>query len=90
MANDYELTPTQAKAFASLERAMRKCKAAGVYLWDDYGTISAVNGRKLNAVTTNPKDTERLDDAMVTRMPGSASSKCWRGSNADDALFVER
>jgi hypothetical protein len=90
MSANYELTPEQEKAFASLERAILKCKAARVYLWDNYGTISAINGRKVNAITTNPRDGEPLDHSAVSTISVSARRGCWHGSNADDALFVER
>lgn len=87
---NYELTPEQEKAFASLIRALAKCRATKVYLWDNYGTISAVNGRRVDRIVTSVRGGEPLDHGQVSTIPGSITRGLWFGSNADDDLFVER
>lgn len=83
----YYPTKAQQGAIAELERALAKCSRAGVYLWDNYGTLSAVNGQVVNSVTTHPRvDTQPLDDDQVLELGQPA---CWNTSNSDDQLFVE-
>ena len=46
----FPLTTAQRAACASLTRALQRCAREGVYLWDYYGTITAVNGKQVGAV----------------------------------------
>lgn len=85
-AKDYSLTSEQEKAFRALERALKKCKNSKIILWDNYGTISAVNGKIVCPPVPDSGCGELLDDMMVTT---ALSKGCWYGSNADDDLFVE-
>ncbi len=85
----YSLTPEQLKAFKALERAFRKCEKVGIYCWDDYGTISAVNGNLVESVApeNNP---EKYGFAPLDRdMTSCFFSPAWHGSNADDPLYVK-
>lgn len=80
------LTPEQLKIIAQLRTALTKCHKAGIYLWDNGGTISAVNGKMVDMVTTDSACGDELNNADVT----SIVSKAWHGSNADDLLYVIR
>ena len=82
---DYSLTPDQMKAFAALKRAFARCNKEGVYVWDNYGFISAVNSYAINSIICGYGE-EEIDDMQVE----SFSPKGYRGSNADDPLYVER
>ena len=84
MGTKLALSPEQTKAFTQLKTALTKCAKAGIYLWDDYGTISAVNGNFVEEITTDPKTGDELDRGEVS----TVSSKAWHGSNADDTLYV--
>lgn len=79
------LTPVQRKAFSALKSAMTRCAKAGIYLWDDSGTISAVNGKNVEDVCTDDRIGDELDRSYVETF----SSRAWHGSNADDLLYVK-
>ncbi len=80
---DYSLTTEQEKAFNALRRAFKRCKKENIYLWDNYGTISAVNGGIVHGVCPDSSYDAPLDDSMV-----SISTECNLSANADDSLFV--
>ena len=84
--DDYSLTPKQAIAFEQLKRVIEKCRKDNIYLWDDYGVISAVNGNIVSCVAPDPNLDETLDEDMISCI----SSQCWNGSNSDDPLYVKR
>jgi hypothetical protein len=86
MENDYAITSGQGKAFRNLMRAFKKCEDAGLYVWDNYGTISAVDGRVVRSVCSDASYGEELNDLHVSYF----NSKCWHSSNADDQLYVMR
>ena len=81
---DYSLTPEQEKAFSQLKRAFNKCDKLNVIVWDDYGHISAVNGKIVYAPSPDESYEEPLDHSLVSDF----TSKAWNDSNADDPLFV--
>lgn len=81
---DYSLTPKQCKKFAQLKRAFTECEKAGLYVWDDYGKISAVNGLVVKQVCPDESYDARLEDDSVSMF----YPRCWGSSNADDPLFV--
>jgi len=92
---DHSLTKKQAEAFADLKRAFARCSRLNIIVWDDYGSISAVNGHKVNAPETSGEhgdraarrdgvDLEQLDKSTVP----SFAPTCWSGSNADDPLYI--
>ena len=83
--DNYDLTAEQMKVFKKLKRVLSECSKLGIYIWDDYGTISAVNGNIVNGVVPDENIGEELDRSQVE----SIYEKCWKGSNADDTLFVE-
>jgi len=84
----YEPTSAQVKAFRQLVAALKACSQAGLYVWDDYGTISAVNGLVVKWVAPEEYNRDNLlaldRDQVLT-----IHTSCWRGSNADDTLYVE-
>lgn len=85
--SSYHPTKAQMEALDELKAALAKCSRAKVYLWDDYGTISAVNGRVVKAVTSDDQHHDaKLDGSQVVRLgkPG-----CWHSSNSDDQLYIE-
>ena len=82
---NYELTDEQKKAFRALELALLKCDQAGLYIWSNYGTLSAVNGEVVKVVAPDESLGEPLDYNKVS----SILSKDIR-ENADDDLFVKR
>lgn len=90
----YELTAEQDKAVDALERALKKCAEAGVYLWDNYGTISAVNALTISSIVTSdhgePLDHDQVRELRFFTSKGTGGLPLWRAANADDALFVER
>ena len=85
--NSYELTKAQEAAVKELEAALRKCNRAGVYLWDDYGSIRAVNGRVVRHISPDDSYGEMLDRSQVYDV---STPKCWHSSNSDDTLYVQR
>lgn len=80
------LTPDQEKASAELKRAFTACTKAGVYLWDDYGTIAAVNGRNISHLGTDESYGEEVDRNHIR----GVNPKCWHSGNADDPIYIER
>jgi len=81
---DYSLTLEQEKAFKSLKRAFKKCSEAHVIVWDDYGHISAVNGK----IVYTPSPDEGYEEPLDSSLVSDFTSKAWNDSNADDPLFV--
>ena len=78
-------THEQFKAFQKLKRAFRDCEKAGLHVWDNYGTIEAVNGHIMSCPVPN--------NLLPIQYDGEGewfTSDCWRGSNADDTLYYER
>ncbi len=89
MAKDYFLTSEQTKAVESLQRALKKCDKANVYLWDNSDTITAVNGNVVSGIM--PKDKhwhEDLGPEMEEQIATILFAKCWKGSNVDDTQYV--
>ena len=88
MDTNYSLTPKQQRVFARLEKAVRACQAANIFLWDDYGTLSAVNGEIVNDIIPAVKgfadELEPLNEGLVSRVIGA-----YFHHNADDPLYVE-
>lgn len=85
MKKDTRLTPEQRKVFANLKRAFTACEKAGIYLWDNYGSVSAVNGRVVNMISTDNRCGEFFDQDGLDYW----SPENWHGSNADDSLYVD-
>lgn len=44
----FSLTPEQLKAAKSVFRAMKAAHKVGVSFWDDYGTLTAYNAKKIS------------------------------------------
>ena len=80
-----KLSNKQQSSVYFLARALESCVRNNVYLWDDYGLISAVNGNWILDIRADDLLDEILDDSIVDVLPSS----CWHGSNADDNLFVK-
>lgn len=80
------LTPEQKKAFAQLKRAFTACAMSGLYLWDNYGTVSAVNGKGIACLVT---DSGRGELADPSNFEGFVPKR-WGSANADDPLYIER
>jgi hypothetical protein len=81
----YKLTKKQEQAFASLERALLRCEKEGLYIWSNYGTVSAVNGKVVQTVAPDESLGEPLDDAQVSFILSMDIRE-----NSDDPLFVRR
>jgi len=81
---DYSLTKEQEKAFKALNNAMKRCVKAGIYLWDNYGIISGVNGQVIKQVAADENLDEELDDSMVSWV-----NEVELQGNADVSLYVE-
>lgn len=82
---NYKLTPKQQELFRSLNDALNACLDAGLYIWDNYGTLSAVNGHVITTVAPDESLGEPLDVDSV-----SSVDFIWLNSCSDDALFVKR
>jgi hypothetical protein len=81
---DYTLTKKQQEAVENLRKAHAACRRAGVYFWDDYCTVRAVNGRAVRTVTVDPRDTDgELDRTQVTDVFTLSNM------NADDTLYFQ-
>lgn len=80
---DYSLTDPQKKAFVALERAFIRCLKEKVLIWDDYGVISAVNGKIVRSVDPDGSLDQELDRSMV-----STILEPHVDSNADDPLYI--
>ena len=80
------LTPEQKKALSTLKRAFTACSKAGLYVWDDYGSLSAVNGKHIARLGTDSRYGEVLDRGLVERF----NPKCYGPGCADDPLYIER
>ena len=87
---DLSMTEEQEKVFESLERAFKKCSKVGLLVWDNYGTITAVNGKKIQKVYPSVGASyEKCDKDFDDEIAKWFTSDCWNGSNADDPLKVE-
>lgn len=80
------LTPEQKAAFTQLKRAFTACAKAGLYLWDDDGTIAATNGKHIERLGTDKSYGEPLDRSNIE----GVNPACWHASNSDDPLYIER
>lgn len=85
MTNPCKLTPTQKKVFKALEMAFKDCSIAGLMVWDNYGTIEAVNGKKV----TKPYPKDDQSGILYDNEGEHFNPKCWGGSNSDDNLYYE-
>ena len=81
---DYNLTQEQEEAFNELASALKKCAELNVYIWSDYGLVSAVNGNIVNDIAPEVTLDEALDEQYVSRIYGYEIHE-----NSDDPLFVE-
>jgi hypothetical protein len=52
----FELTERQRRAFLKLKRAYEECKKAGVYFYDNYGELSAVDSDKIECYNDNSEN----------------------------------
>jgi hypothetical protein len=57
----FELTPEQEKAFARLEKAYKECKKVGIFFYNVYGRLSAVDGKKIEGYGFEPSDISTAD-----------------------------
>lgn len=79
------LTPEQKKAFAQLKRAFTACAKAGLYIWDDYGRVAAVNGKGIDCLVADSSCGELADrDNFEVFKP-----KRWGSANSDDPLYIQ-
>jgi hypothetical protein len=81
---NYSLTREQQDIFNELIKVLVKCDKSGIYLWDNYGTISAVNGNVVECVASD----DTLDKPLNSNMVEWVSPSCWKHGNADDPLYV--
>jgi hypothetical protein len=81
----YKLTARQQQAFDNLKRAIDRCIANDIYLWLDYETLSAVNGKIVYLVAPDDRLPELLDPTQVSRINSEIIT-----SNADDELSLRR
>lgn len=79
------LTPEQKKALMQLKRAFTACAKAGLYLWDNYGSVAAVNGKGIACITTDARCGELADHNNFEEF----TPKHWGAANADDPLYVQ-
>lgn len=81
---DYSLTKKQEAAVAELKKAFAACRRAGVYFWDDYCEIRAINGRVALNVCVDPNGSDGpFDREQATNVFSLPTS------NADDPLYVK-
>lgn len=81
----YNLTKSQQAAFDSLEKAFLRCQREGLYIWSDYGTLSAVNGQVVEIIGPDESLKEPLDHNQVSIILSQDIRE-----NADDKLFIKR
>lgn len=80
-----ELTPEQEKAFASFERAHRKCKKSGIVFYTVLEKIFALNGEYLVRV----HDDDRAGDFCLQGINNHSIFDWGFSGWADDDHFVE-
>lgn len=88
MEKDYSLTESQKKAFRALARAVKRCEKENIYLWDNYGSLTAVNGDvvlSIHPVELSHDDFPELEHNLTSVI----NSKNWYAGNSDDPLCVE-
>jgi hypothetical protein len=79
---EYGLTPIQKKAWTKFIRCFRRCRELGIYIWDDYGSLAAVDGHVVKCIAPDADLIELLDHDQVSREDSKLSA------NADDPLFI--
>ncbi len=62
--NLFELTPEQESAFKRMERAHNDCVKAGIYLYNDYGMLGAVDRRKISYYNDEPGEGAVCDEGQ--------------------------
>lgn len=89
---DLCLTDEQIKSAKAVYRAIRKAHKLGVCFWDNYGTLTCYNGKKITSPTPSPSDSRgdgySLRDNDVSYyeiLPNMA----FQAGNADDELFFK-
>ncbi len=85
MRQDVTIKSDQEKAIAALERAIKACEKAEVYLWDDYGCIGALDGRVVVSVCPDDSYDEELPESEIYTI----HSPAWHPAVADDQNLVK-
>jgi hypothetical protein len=70
----FDLTPAQEKAFKELEKAYKKCIKSGIYFYNCYGALSAVDKSKISKYINEPEGSclsnqELMDGAKFINIP---------------------
>jgi len=91
---DYGLTPQQKKVFNRLQRAITACEEANIYLYDDYGTLSGINGKVCQKTLMTGEGYEQMlnrnDEPWVYLnefVPSRIKSENL-SPNADDSMII--
>jgi hypothetical protein len=84
MMADYRLTPKQKAAFEQLDKAIKRCMEADVYMWIDYTALCAVNGSVVSFVAPDSTIGDPLDRDQLEMVDG-----VFFDANADDGLYVK-
>lgn len=84
---DYTLTEDQIKAIKKVETAMNNAKKAGVFFWDDYGSMAAYNHNIIGQpVPDHYTLTEKMNESKIYRLRVGN----FGAGNADDQLYIKR
>jgi hypothetical protein len=62
----FELTPQQKKEFESFKKAYKKCIESGIWFYNNYGTIGALDSNKVNGYSDENKKSHIKDTGQNT------------------------
>ena len=83
--DELKLTTEQLKAAKAVYRSIRKANKLGVAFWDDYGTLSCYNDRKISRLNMEGNGVNiREHDITYSEMLPS-----FEAGNSDDDMWAE-
>lgn len=74
LVDKLSLTPKQLEATKEVYKAMKKAGRLGVHFWDDYGTLTAYNSKKISVPHMEP-GLSRADKAGEQYFPAECGTK---------------
>lgn len=82
-------TKAQRIAIASVDRAMRKCERLGVYFWDNYGSLTAFNNKKITCPDVTESCEFGYESSDYYEYIEEVYSNNFYAGNADDPLSFD-
>ena len=79
-------TKEQMRAIKAVDRAMRKCEKVGVHFWDNYGSLTAFNNKKITCPNVMEDGEFGYDSSYYYQYIEEVYSNNFYAGNADDPL----